>query len=228
MSGISLWFLNSNLTLSYVIARICASIFSVFIILPLVEISHIWLSHIFSGRKFDIRDYPFLEFFNPLGAIFLLIFGYGFAKKFPYFVSEPENRSEYVFVHLIGPISSFCFAIIMGMILRSFTIIESINRFSLPWIRDFLSSLLNINVILTSVNIMPIPPLDGFKICEAFFPKRYWQKHGRNYLFLYLFLSILFISGLFDVPLGIIEFAVYFSATAIANIPFNIFSGFTH
>ena len=73
---------------------------------------------------------------------------------------------------------------------------------------------------------MPIPPLDGFKICEAFFPKRYWQKHGRNYLFLYLFLSILFISGLFDVPFGIIEFAVYFSATAIANIPFNIFSGF--
>ena len=219
------WFLESNLTLSYVIARLCASIVAVFIFLPLVEISHIWLSHIFAGRKFDIKNYPFLEFFSPLGAFLLLLFGYGFTKKFPYFVSEPESKSDYVFVHLIGPISSFFFAIILQIILRLFAITESINNVSVLWIHDFFNSLIDINVTLTVINIMPIPPLDGFKVCEAFFPKRYWQKHARNYFIFYLILSTMLIFGWFDRLLGMLKFAVHFSVMIISSVPFIAFSG---
>ena len=69
------WFLDPNLNFSLLTARLAASIIAIIFFLPLQEISHIWLSHIFSGVKFNIKSYSLAELFDPIGALFMLLFG---------------------------------------------------------------------------------------------------------------------------------------------------------
>ena len=222
-----LWFMEGDLKFSSIIARVCASILVIILILPLREISHIWLSHLFSGRKFDIRSYPFLSFFDPLGAFFMLLFGYGWPKRFPYFVEEPNNKTEYILVYAIGPIFSFILSILLCMTRNLFMLFIIFNVPTTLWIIEFITYLIEISIILTVIDLLPVPPLDGFKICEAFIPRKFASKYLEHRFVIGLVVSLLFLFGFFNGPLKILMDAVYSSVMKISNIPFMFFKG-TH
>lgn len=218
-----LWFLNSEMNFSYLTSRLCASIVGIMVFLPLKEMAHMWTSHFFSGVKFRWRSYRLSDFFDPLGAIFMLLFGYGWAKKFPYFVSEPDSKSEYVLVYLSGVIFNFFSAVLIGILLNLLIMFGIYSRLNLNWIKYFLNNLIEINVILAVVNILPFPSLDGFKICEAFIPEKYLYVFKQNYLFISIILSIILFSGVINTPLDIFEQAVYKTVRIISSLPFLIF-----
>ena len=218
-----LWFLDSNLNFSSLTARITALIIGIIFILPMREISHIWLSHVFSGIKFKFKSYPFFDFFDPIGALSMLFFKYGWAKKVPYFVTEPDNRSEYIFVYLAGTAFTFFSGIILGIIFNIIGLLILTYKLHLSWFANVTEFLIEINVVLTVVNLLPIPPLDGFKICEAFIPGRYLEKYKRNYFLISTILFIMLLFGFFDIPLQIMGNAVYKSMKMIAGIPFVLF-----
>ncbi len=220
-----LWFMEGNLKFSSIIARICASVLVIILILPLREISHIWLSHLFAGRKFNIKSYPFLSFFDPLGAFFMLVFGYGWPRRFPYFVEEPNNKTEYVLVYAIGPIFSFILSILLGIIRNLFMLFIVFNVYSTLWIIEFITYLIEINIILMVIDLLPVPPLDGFKICEAFIPKKFVSKYLEHRFVIGLVVSLLFLFGFFNGPLRILMGAIYSSVIKISNIPFIILKG---
>ena len=93
----------------------------------------------------------------------------------------------------------------------------------LSWFASVTEFLIEINVALTVINLFPIPPLDGFKICEAFIPGRYLEKYKRNYFLISTILFIMLLFGFFDIPLQIMSNAVYKSMKMIALIPFILF-----
>lgn len=219
-----LWFMEGDLKFSSIIARICASVLAIILILPMREISHIWLSHLFSGRKFNIRSYPFLSFFDPLGAFFMLLFGYGWPRRIPYFVEEPSNKTEYVLVYVIGPIFSFILSIFLGITRNLFMFFMAFNSTTL-WLVEFITYLIEICIILTVIDLLPVPPLDGFKICEAFIPRKFVSKYLEHRFAIGLVVSLLFLFGFFNGPLKILMDAVYSSVMKISNIPFIIFKG---
>lgn len=215
-----LWFLDSNLNFSLLTARITALVIGIIFVLPMREIAHIWLSHVFSGIKFKFKSYPFFDFFDPVGALFMLFFKYGWAKKIPYFVTEPDNKSEYVFVYLAGTAFTFFSGIILGIIFNIITMLTFMYELRLSWFAHVIEFLIEINVVLTVINLLPIPSLDGFKICEAFIPSRYLEKYKKNYFLISTILFIMLLFGFFDIPLQIISNAVYKSIKMIAGIPF--------
>ncbi|OGK10604.1 hypothetical protein A2767_07295 [Candidatus Roizmanbacteria bacterium RIFCSPHIGHO2_01_FULL_35_10] len=88
-----------------------------------------------------------------LGLLFLLFFGFGWGKPVgfdPYNLKNP--RKDAAIISLAGPFSNFVLAILLSLILR----LTSAYFLLVPMI--------SLNVILGVFNLLPIHPLDGFKI----------------------------------------------------------------
>lgn len=73
---------------------------------------------------------------------------------------------------------------------------------SLSLIKDFLDTLIGLNIVLFIFNILPIPPLDGSKIVFSLMPAKYdnWVK---KYLLKghYLLMAVLLIEIVFDIAI---------------------------
>ena len=219
-----MWFIDQNLDIYSVTARLAALVVMILIFLPLHEIIHIKVARGFCGEHVRIRDFSFFDFFDPVGAILMLIFQYGWAKRFLYFENLPSSKHELVITHLSGPLFNFLSAVLVHSIVV-FIPLFGLNLVS-GWIFLFLKCIVEINIMLTTFNLLPIPPFDGFKIVEAFIPVKYLEKYYRNYFLIFVILSVLLLSGLFDVPLAILEQSIFRAVKLLSGIPLIIIQSF--
>lgn len=217
------WFFDYNLNMWTVTARLCALVLAVIIFLPLHEIIHIKVAKSFLNEECRIRDFSFFDFFNPVGAVFMLIFQYGWAKRWNlYFNSPLNNRHEVVITNLSGPLFNFLSAVFVKLVVKLLALLSIYININLSWIISVFYYLVEINVRLATVELLPIPPLDGFKALEVFMPKRYMEQYFRNYFMIWIVLSILLFAGVFDVPIYILENAMYRGVDILSSIPFAI------
>jgi Zn-dependent protease len=108
---------------------------------------------------------------DPIGAICLYLFHFGWAKPVPinprYFVNP---RMGSLWVSLAGPLANLGVALLAGILLRYFLF---------PWelYLRILVSMIFLNIALGLFNLIPIPPLDGSHILESFLPYKALQKY---------------------------------------------------
>ena len=76
---------------------------------------------------------------------------------------------------LAGPLSNICIAVFFGLLIR-FGISA---QFGVSFVY-ISSSIVLINLVLATFNLIPIPPLDGSKILFSFLP--YHMQNVRNFL----------------------------------------------
>lgn len=136
---------------------------------------------------------------DPFGTLLLLIarFGWGKPVQFdPYNLKNP--RRDAALISLAGPSANIILAITASILLRILLVSRFevlANPFFSPFflgITNFLQPLIVFNVILAIFNLVPIHPLDGFKIVEGLLPAtqaREWHKLERYGLIL-LFLAV--------------------------------------
>ena len=139
-----------------------------------------------------------LDHFDLVGTLMLLFVGFGWAKPVPintrYF---RHPRRDLVIVSLAG---------IVGNILTAVVCVLFLRFLGEPWYRlagragiTVLIQMIVINVGLAAFNLIPIPPLDGSRVLEAFLPFRflryyYWlERYGM------IILLILLLTGIVDV-----------------------------
>ncbi len=100
------------------------------------------------------------------GLIFLFVAGFGWGKPVQF---DPFNlkhqRRDSALISLAGPASNVIIASIGSILLNSFNLIGSNNLVVIGSL--FLISLISINIMLAVFNLIPIHPLDGFKIVEG-------------------------------------------------------------
>ncbi len=128
-----------------------------------------------------------LAHLDPLGTIMLLIarFGWGKPVQFdPFNLRHPRRDSA--IISLAGPASNLIVAILCSILLRLlFTSHVSLITIIL---RAFLQPVIVLNVVLAIFNLIPIHPLDGFKIVGGILPEEYarqWQElEGYGMIFL--------------------------------------------
>ena len=129
---------------------------------------------------------------DPLGTIALIFMGFGWAKPVPVNV----NRLKYgkfgnVIVSFAGPLSNLILAIIGAL----FYLLIMKNMGLAPGgyfttMQSFLTVFIEINVVLFIFNLLPVPPLDGYRIIESYLPFGTRQKIDQYYF--YIFLVFLF------------------------------------
>ncbi|MCB9420811.1 MAG: site-2 protease family protein [Ardenticatenaceae bacterium] len=139
---------------------------------------------------------------DPFGTIMLLISGFGWAK--PVMVNPLNLRGNYrtsmAVVALAGPVSNLLMALVFAIPLRFIDAWPMALRMSVAG--DKLAFLFFqfvwINLILMFFNLIPIPPLDGFKVLQGALPPEmsYQLRPLEQYGFLILMLVVFILPNL--------------------------------
>ena len=98
-----------------------------------------------------------------LGTLLLLLVGFGWGRPVPFNPDYFANpRRDSAIVSLAGPLSNFLFACIFGFFYQFF-----------PYgvVKEVLGALVTLNLVLCFFNLIPVNPLDGFKVVWGFLPE---------------------------------------------------------
>lgn len=122
----------------------------------------------FSGRlSLDPRAH-----FDLVGTLMLLFVGFGWAKPVPIDMRYFRNkRAGLVFVSLAG---------VLGNLLTAIVVVLFVRFFGRPWYDltgrpglTVMLQMIRLNMGLAAFNLIPIPPLDGSRVLQAFIPFKY-------------------------------------------------------
>lgn len=144
-----------------------------------------------------------LAHLDPLGTIMLLIahFGWGKPVQFdPFNLRHPQRDAA--IISLAGPASNLVFAALFAILYRIIPIFGHLAGSSpaaliFMVILGLLYNLVVMNVVLAIFNLVPVHPLDGFKIVGGLLPEeqaRQWYELER-YGWIFLILLVLPIFG---------------------------------
>jgi len=111
---------------------------------------------------------------------------FGWAKPVPYNPYNLKNlrRSE-IIISLAGPLTNLTLAVIFSLVFRLFV---SLGQMSESLMEIFLAIIL-VNLVLGLFNLVPLPPLDGFKIFSNLLPRGF--AHIRDFLEKFGFIFVL-------------------------------------
>ena len=114
-----------------------------------------------------------LAHLDPIGAILLVVAGFGWAKGVPINVNNFRNRREGILkVSFAGPAANLflCFmaAFMMALLGKMHMLSDGLYRI-LFWMQLY-------NVWFAFFNLIPVPPLDGSRLLSELLPaKQSWQ-----------------------------------------------------
>lgn len=135
---------------------------------------------------------------NPLahidlfGMLFLFLFGFGWGKPVPFDPFNLKNpHRDAALISLAGPVSNFITAILSVIVLKLFMLFELELLVFIGQV--LLMPLISFNLLLGVFNLIPVAPLDGFKVVGGILPEdraREWyqlEKYGIFFLLALLF-----------------------------------------
>ncbi len=147
-----------------------------------------------------------LKHIDPIGALSLFFFGFGWAKPVMINPNYFKNlKRDTALTALAGPVSNILLAFV-GMLFWVHLVPVLHNAYFTMFIRMFI--LLNVN--LAVFNLLPIPPLDGSKIFLTLLPQKIYYEIMRYERFGFLILII-------ALYLGVLDPFLYFCNNAITS-----------
>ena len=134
-----------------------------------------------------------LHHLDPVGSIFMLIAGFGWAKPVPVnaYALRP-GRIGLTMVALAGPLANFAVALVFALLFR---LLQLAGLLDAEFLRLLISRIVYFNIALGILNLIPIPPLDGYNVVLPLLPQRQafqvqrYAKYGYLALLLLVFLS---------------------------------------
>jgi len=108
---------------------------------------------------------------DPIGALMLLFFGFGWARPVPVDPYRLRNpRKDMAKVALAGPVANLLVAFVLET--STVLIFSRLRLIGTRWtyLTDILRSGAMVNAALEFFNLIPLPPLDGSKILRVYLP----------------------------------------------------------
>ena len=211
-----------------ILMQIIATLFVIFCILPLHEFAHGWMAEKLgdhTARAAGRLTLNPLASLDPFGALFLLLFGFGWAKPVPV---NPWNfkkpKRDMAITALAGPVSNLLAALVGGILYFALYlfVLPSASTSVFIAVDAFLSAYIVINVSLAVFNLLPVPPLDGSRVVSAFLSDRAMPAYYRYQNAIVMVLFLLLFSGVLDSPLNIAQNAALDGILWLASLPFKL------
>jgi len=143
---------------------------------------------------------------DPVGALMLLLFGFGFAKPVPVNlrnVSRVNYKTGTILISVAGPLSNLILALlgVFGYCLtieftKSVITPNNINFVFICILFFEYFSLMNIGLAI--FNLIPIPPLDGSRILSVFLPVKAQMWLHRNENIIRIIIIVLLFTNVLD------------------------------
>ena len=167
-----------------------------------------------------------LKHIDPIGALCMILFHFGWAKPVPVNSRNLRNpQRDMALVSIAGPISNLLLAF-LGALLYTISFRMLIANLSFFAENEFWLNACNMlltffylfhiaNITLAIFNLIPIPPLDGSRILTMFLPPRYYWKLQQYEPYFGIILMLLILLGSFT---GIISNVTSFISNGMLNI----------
>ena len=160
-----------------------------------------------------------LAHLDPIGALMLIVAGFGWAKPVGINPNNFRNRREGILkVSFAGPAANLflCFlaALIVALMTKFGVMTKGVYSFLL-WTQLY-------NVWFAFFNLIPIPPLDGSKVLDVLLPERWYHLVLRYERYLMLAVVLLAWSGAFGGPLTVAMELVLRELCRVAQFPFAL------
>lgn len=151
---------------------------------------------------------------DPFGVLLIFLTGIGWAK--PVMVNSlyyKDRDKGIALTALAGPAANVIVALIFLMLYKLVSIFYAANFLFSYSSYIFVSQILNIivitNINLAVFNMIPFPPLDGFKVFSFLFPSEIKYKLLQFEQYSFIILVVAIYSGILSRPLFIINNFIY-------------------
>jgi Zn-dependent protease len=144
-----------------------------------------------------------LKHLDPVGTLMLFLVGFGWAKPVPVNLNNiSDKRKGLIFVSSAGIVANILFAFIALLFFRLFS--TSSSRIAVI----FVYFVVQINITLAALNLIPIPPLDGSKILMGIVSERtrYFLARLEPYGF-FIIIGFLYL-GILDPLIGLFRWII--------------------
>jgi Zn-dependent protease len=154
------------------------------------EYAHAWVAYKLgdaTARAEGRMSLNPLVHIDPIGALFMVLFRFGWSKPVPINEYNFDNPPVGTGITAIaGPVSNLIMAVIAAVI---YNLIAGASIL----LQLFLTTFVAVNISLMIFNLLPLPPLDGHKIVRALLPpdlRYYWEQLQKYSLFILLLIFL--------------------------------------
>lgn len=197
----------------------------IFVILPIHEYAHAWaaarLGDHTATRSGRLTFDP-MRHVDPMGALCLVLFGFGWAKPVPVNPFYFKNRKAgMALTALAGPASNLLMALAGAVV---FNLLYLIVPDGIAWavVYYFSYYFITINISLAVFNLLPVPPLDGSRIFSAVLPEKWSYTVAKYERYIFIGLAILLFSGVLDGVLSTLNSWAFYLVITVAEMPFRL------
>jgi len=155
----------------------------VLLVIPLLfsviihEVAHGWVAYRMgdpTAKMMGRLTLNPLKHLDPLGTLMLFIVGFGWAKPVPVnFYNLRPQRKGLILVSSAGIAANITLAFLFESLLKVIPV-----RYAGTWVIA-IYFMVQINITLAALNLIPLPPLDGSKILMGFFPNQTREIYAR-------------------------------------------------
>ncbi len=165
-----------------IIQTLIARIIVLMTAIPLHEYAHAWAAEKMGDstaryyRRLSLNPFDHID---PIGALMLLLLGFGFARPVPINSTNFRNKTAGTVVSsLAGPFSNLLMALFCMILAKLVRLAYYATQFGfLIGIFQVILFMTRVNISLAVFNLIPLPPLDGWHAISPLIPRQfYWEK----------------------------------------------------
>jgi Zn-dependent protease len=209
-----------------VLAQVISIVFVILCILPLHEFAHGWVANKLGDPTAKLEGrltFNPLASVDPMGALALILFGFGWAKPVPVDSRYFRNpKRDMAITALAGPVSNLIAALVGAVLVA---LMEAFAPYN--WLTSFVFNVLYyyvvVNISLAVFNLIPMPPLDGSRIVAAFLSNRTMMTYYRYQNVFVMIMFFLLLSGALSGPLATAQNFFANIIFTLAEAPFKLF-----